>query len=98
MKMQRKKAIPTVQIDNHDVIVTRWDFPVGAETGWHTHGYNYVVVPITNGYVRLETLEDERQATLEAGVSYTRQAGTKHNVINDGSKPFAFVEIELKTE
>lgn len=97
MTAQREKAIPTVQLDNHQVIVTRWDFPPGSETGWHVHGHDYVVVPVTDGKMRLETPEGERQATLETGVSYTRQAGTEHNVINEGSEPFAFVEIELKS-
>lgn len=98
MNKQREKAIPTVQLDNHQVIVTRWDFPAGTETGWHTHDHDYVVVPITNGHIRLETPEGERQATLEAGVSYTSHVGVKHNVINDGSEPFSFVEVELKAD
>mgnify|MGYP002735277475 CR=1 FL=1 len=98
MTTQREKAIPTVQLDNHQVIVTRWDFPPGSETGWHTHGHDYVVVPVADGKMRLETPEGERQVTLVVGESYTRQAGTEHNVINDGSEPFAFVEVELKTD
>ena len=43
----RPQAIPTVQIDNGRVIVTEWHFPPGAETGWHTHAHDYVVVPMT---------------------------------------------------
>ena len=45
----RSQAVPTVQIDNERVIVTEWRFAAGAETGWHTHGHDYVVVPTTNG-------------------------------------------------
>ena len=45
----REKAKPTVQIDNDKVKVTRWDFLPGAETGWHRHEMDYVVVPLTDG-------------------------------------------------
>ena len=41
----REKAKPTVQIDDDKVKVTRWDFLPGAETGWHRHEMDYVVVP-----------------------------------------------------
>ena len=44
---KRAQAVPTVQIDNERVIVTEWRFAPGAETGWHTHGHDYVVVPTT---------------------------------------------------
>lgn len=98
MTTQREKATACAQLDNHQVIVTRWDFPPGSETGWHTHGHDYVVVPVADGSMRLETPEGERQVTLTVGESYTRQAGTEHNVINDGSEPFAFVEVELKAD
>ncbi len=53
--MARPKALPTVLIDNETVAVTEWRFPVGAETGWHVHGYDYVVVPQTDGTLLLET-------------------------------------------
>jgi quercetin dioxygenase-like cupin family protein len=43
----REKAKPTVQIDDDKVKVTRWDFSPGAETGWHRHEMDYVVVPLT---------------------------------------------------
>jgi len=93
----RPPAIATVQIDNSDLRATRWDFPPGAETGWHRHGYRYVVVPISAGRMQLElpggaTMDVE----LTPGVSYERAAGVEHNVVNTGSTAFSFVEIELK--
>ena len=42
-------AKPTVQIDNAKVRVTEWRFAPGAETGFHTHGMDYVVVPLGDG-------------------------------------------------
>ena len=53
-RMTRKKANPTVQIDDMRVKVTRWDFPPGAETGWHTHAMDYIVVPLTEGTLKAE--------------------------------------------
>jgi len=93
----RVPAVATVQIDDAHSRVTRWDFAPGAETGWHRHGFLYVVVPVTDGTLRLELPGGETAtATLTAGVAYTRAAGVEHNVINAGPAPLVFVETELK--
>ena len=94
--MQRAQAVSQLQTDDSQVIVTRWDFPPGSETGWHRHAHDYVIIPLTDGRMRLETPEGEREVILEAGVCYTRVEGTEHNVINDGQEPFSFVEVEIK--
>lgn len=94
----RVPAVATVQLDDERVRVTRWDFPPGAETGWHRHGWGYVVVPLGDGTMRLEEPGGAtREAVLTAGVSYQRPAGAEHNVVNAGSEPFSFVEIEMKS-
>ncbi len=95
-RMNRPTAIPTVQIDNDRVTVTEWRFPPGAETGYHRHGMDYVVVPMTSGTLLLETPNGEVRSPLTAGVSYTRLTGVEHNVINANEYEFVFVEIELK--
>lgn len=94
--MSRPQANSHQQIDNDQVIVTRWDFPPGAETGWHRHLHDYVIVPIHDGKMLLETLEGNREVTLQTGVCYNRVKGTEHNVINNGNTAFSFVEVELK--
>ena len=94
--MTRPQACPSVQIDNDRVKVTEWRFAPGAETGWHRHGMDYVVVPMTTGSLLLETPQGEIKSSLTAGVSYTRLTGVEHNVINDNEHEFVFVEIELK--
>ncbi|AWB33760.1 cupin domain-containing protein [Orrella marina] len=96
MSNQRPQATPTVQIDDERVIVTEWHFKPGAETGWHTHGHDYVVVPTTDGELLLETENGPVNAQLKLGQSYTRKAGVRHNVINAGSEPLVFVEVELR--
>lgn len=94
--MNRPQAVPTVQIDNERVKVTQWRFAPGAETGWHRHGIDYVVVPMTSGPLLLETPKGAMQSPLVSGISYTRRAGVEHNVVNDNPYEFVFVEIELK--
>lgn len=93
---QRTPATATVQLDNEKVRVTEWRFAPGAETGYHRHEHEYVVVPIADGTLQLETPEGEKTAPLVLGQSYTRKAGTEHNVINISGHEVAFVEIELK--
>ncbi|RAX50251.1 cupin [Arthrobacter sp. AQ5-05] len=94
--MKRIAATATVQIDNERVRVTEWRFAPGTETGWHIHPTDYVVVPMCTGGLLLETRDGTARNQLTAGVSYTRVAGSEHNVINDADTEFVFVEIELK--
>lgn len=95
--MTRSKATSTVQIDNERIRVTRWRFCPGAETGWHRHAFEYVVVPLISGPLLLEESGGaERRSELTAGESYTRAAGVEHNVINPADSEFEFIEVELK--
>jgi beta-alanine degradation protein BauB len=96
MANNRAKAVPTVQIENDRVIVTEWRFAPGAETGWHRHGHDYVVVPQTTGTLFLEERGGKREAQLTAGVSYFRNVGVEHNVVNANDFEFVFVEVEIK--
>jgi quercetin dioxygenase-like cupin family protein len=92
-----EKAVPTVQVDNARTRVTEWRFAPGAATGWHRHEHDYVVVPQVSG--RLKLIGPDGKAThadLKAGVSYFRNAGVEHDVINDSGHEFWFVEVEIK--
>jgi quercetin dioxygenase-like cupin family protein len=89
-------AKSTVFIDNERVTVTEWRFAPGENTGWHTHGYDYVVVPMMDGRLRLETPSGAAHAEMKKGVPYFRQAGVEHDVINATDGEYAFIEIELK--
>jgi len=92
----RPQAVPTIQIDNERVIVTEWRFAPGAETGWHTHGHDYVVVPTISGVLLLETTDGFKEAEIILGQSYTRLVGVNHNVINNSAHEVAFIEVELR--
>ncbi len=91
------KAVPTVQLDNPRVRVTEWRFAPGAATGYHRHEFDYVVVPMSTGKLRLEGPEGETTADLVAGRSYFREAGVEHDVRNINEHEFVFVEIDFKT-
>ena len=92
----RPKASSIVHVDNPRVTVTEWRFAPGAETEWHRHGHDYVIVPLTAGRLLIDDGKQQTHAELTAGKSYFRQVGVEHNVINDNKFDFAFVEIELK--
>lgn len=94
--MSRPQAKPNLQVDNDRVVVTEWRFAPGAETGWHRHGFDYVIVPITTGKLAIHDGKEERLVDLTAGQSYFRPVGVEHNVINANDFEFAFVEIEIK--
>lgn len=91
------QATAIVQIDNDRVAVTEWRFAPGAETGWHRHEYDYVVVPLMNGRLLLKAGDGDRVSELVSGKSYYREAGVEHNVINAGDGAFAFIEIQMKS-
>lgn len=90
-------ARATLQHEDEQVRVTRWDFEPGESTGPHVHEYDYVVVPVTDGDTKVITPDGMAASSrLRAGESYTRPAGSEHEVVNAGASPLAFVEIELK--
>jgi beta-alanine degradation protein BauB len=66
-RRQRPAARPTVQVDDARVQVTEWCFAPGAATGWHRHGYDYVVVPMTTGALILEAAAGTSRSELVVG-------------------------------
>jgi beta-alanine degradation protein BauB len=97
MSSSRRRAVGTLQIENERTRVTEWRFSPGAATGWHRHGFDYVVVPMTTGRLMLlEPGDVTRYSDLVAGRSYTRPAGVEHDVVNVNESEFVFIEIELK--
>ncbi len=97
MAQDRPSAQPSEKNDNERTRVTEWRFAPGAETGHHRHEYDYVVVPLATGRLRIVAPDGtESLAELTLGEPYARPAGVEHNVINAGSEDFAFIEIEFK--
>jgi beta-alanine degradation protein BauB len=91
-------GVRTVQIENERVRVSQWSFTAEAATGWHRHEYDYVIVPLVDGALRMEEGGEHTTVELAAGQSYFRSAGVEHDVVNASGREFAFVEIELKRD
>jgi quercetin dioxygenase-like cupin family protein len=88
-------AVPTVQVDDGCVKITRWDFAPGAVTGWHTHAWPYVVVMLVDGTLSIHDGKTVTDVPLKAGQSYRRLANVQHDVKNGSHHPIAFIEIEI---
>ncbi len=92
----RAQVVATRCVDEPHVRVTEYRFAPGAETGWHRHEYDYVVVPLHTGKLQLDQPDGtSRLAELTTHLPYQRRAGVEHNVINVNTFEFAFLEIEL---
>lgn len=97
MSDPENSAKPTQYIDNPRARVIEWRFGPGASTGWHRHEFDYVIVPLATGRLKLLDADgNETIAELEVGVPYFREAGVEHDVINDNAYEFAFMEVEIK--
>ena len=86
-----------IMIDNDRTRVTEWVFEIGEETGQHIHEFDYVVVPMSDG--ELKIIREDGSATiskLSKGRSYFRNKGVNHNVLNNNRFQNSFVEIEFK--
>ncbi len=67
----------------------------GAETGRHRHGHDYVVVPLTDGTLLLETPRATAMRRWSPDRPTSASAGVEHNVINASAHEVVFVETEI---
>jgi beta-alanine degradation protein BauB len=92
---ERAQAKPVVHIDEPHVRVTEYRFAPGAETGWHRHPADYVILPLADGDLLLEEPGGKtRTARLTRHVPYARREGVEHNVVNANAVDYAFIEVE----
>src|SRR5512134_2473293 len=93
---KRPAATPTLRIETPRVRAIEWSFVDGAETGWHRHAHDYVIIPLGDGRLLLEEPGGgTRTSELKLGMPYARNEGVEHNVVNDTKGHFAFLEVEL---
>lgn len=85
-----------VQLENEHFRVTEWTIDPGGVIPMHRHEFEYVVVPMVTDTMHVVTAAGEEiVAELVAGESYTRPAGSEHQVENRTSdSPVVFVEVE----
>ena len=91
------KCSSTLLVEDEKVRVTRFDFGPDQETGWHIHEYDYVIIAITDCFMRLQHPDGtETESEVAAGNAYIRDAGVHHNVVNTSDQKMSFIEIEFK--
>lgn len=96
MEDVRTRATLTRIEDNDRVTITEWRFAPGAETGWHRHAIDYVIVYRTPARMMVETKAGRNAVEIAAGQAMFRRAPIEHNVINAGDAEVVFVETEIK--
>ena len=85
------------EINNNIVKVNKFTLNPKGSTGFHLHALDYVIIPITDGCLKLiNKNKHESFANLKAGKPYFRKKGIEHNVVNIGSKTIIFIEVEIK--
>src|SRR4051812_49860813 len=90
-------AVPTVQQDDATVRITRWDFAPGAATGWHSHGWPYFVVMLTDAVMNIEAADGAvSEVRLAAGTTQQPPAGHEHELKEPVDAALAFVELREK--
>lgn len=96
---QAKQASKKVLLDNEQVEVIRAVYPVGTESGMHTHEYsNRVVYFVKGGKLELTSNDSNKPAkvlTVADGKTLFLPA-TTHNVKNIGTTEVVIVETEIK--
>jgi quercetin dioxygenase-like cupin family protein len=87
-----------VMYENEHVRV--WDFVVepGKSKGWHRHELSYVIIPITEGNIELEsaiTGQIDRPVSV-IGEAIWRDAGEVHDLRNVGDATYRNILVEIK--
>jgi quercetin dioxygenase-like cupin family protein len=92
-----EKGEVRVFVDNERVRVSGWRLAPGTTTGYHRHEFDYVVVPMSDGALRLVAQDgSESFANLKGGEPYFRQAGVEHETFNGNDFEFSLIEVEIK--
>lgn len=77
-----------------------WDFVVepGESKGWHRHELPYVIVPMTDGEIEIESAITGEIVSppTRTGETIWKDAGEVHDLRNIGSATYRNIIIELK--
>ena len=92
-----EQAQSNILIENERVRVFEWRLVPGATTGYHRHEYDYVVVPLSTGKLRVVAPDgSEKIAERPLGEPHYGTAGTEHDVFSASDDEYTFLEIEIK--
>jgi oxalate decarboxylase/phosphoglucose isomerase-like protein (cupin superfamily) len=96
-----KRGKKEVLLDNSSVEVVRLTYPVGTESGMHTHKYpNRVVYFVKGGILELipESKHSQSKVLNVSDGQTIFLPATTHNVKNIGHTEIIIVETELKKQ
>lgn len=83
-----------------NALVRVWDFVVepGKSKGWHRHEMPYVIIPMTDGDIELESAltGDVERPKGKIGEPIWRDAGEVHDLRNVGKETYRNILIEIK--
>jgi beta-alanine degradation protein BauB len=83
-----------------NALVRVWDFVVepGESKGWHRHELPYVIIPMTDGDIELESAltGDIERPKANIGDPIWRDAGEVHDLRNVGKATYRNILVELK--
>ncbi|NVK20474.1 MAG: cupin domain-containing protein [Methylocystaceae bacterium] len=86
----------TNQIENTRTSVNHLFFPADAQTRWHRHERDYVIVPMEDATLIMESAEGTKEVSLKRGQCYYRDKGVEHNVHNPNNFAVTLIEVEIK--
>lgn len=99
LNAQAIKGKKEILLDNEKVEVIRVTYPVGSESGFHTHHHPHrVVYVVEGGKLKLIPSKDHKKANtinVKTGDTLFIPANS-HNVVNIGDTRVVLVETELK--
>ena len=82
-------------------LVRVWELAVdpGKNKGWHRHDLPYVIVPITDGKIEIESSDGRVIRPLDkAGQAIWRDPGETHDLRNLGDAVYRNVLVEIKPQ
>ena len=86
-----------VQVDTAEVRVTEWRLAPGSATGHHTHGMDYVIVPVTAGEMTIVAPDgDAPRRSSGSANPISAKPASQHDVLNETATEIVFLEVELK--
>jgi len=94
MTSEQTSAISKLLFHDSAVRITRHTLLPGCTTGVHTHDHDYVVVPLREGTVLVESSSEVASFTMSRAEPYWRKSGVTHSLTNDSDMTIEFVELE----
>lgn len=86
----------TILSEIDPAVVSRHTLQPGQTTGMHQHILDYVVIPLSDGTVTIESEGKLSDFSMQRGIPYARQAGITHSLTNNGSGVVDFIEVEFR--